>query len=101
MLLAVHGRLASLKIEAGVRVAGALRATFAVHVHHAVRSMLLAVRRRLFIFEVIARYLCAGVKATSFLFANAHHALLSVFLAVRRRLSSFELIVRRLHTGIV
>ena len=60
MFLAVRRHLAFLHIVPRWLGARKIRATPAVHVHHAVLSMLLAVRRLLAVLHVEARFCHAG-----------------------------------------
>ena len=99
MFLAVGWCLA-FKMKARLLGAGRIRATPAVHVHHAVQSMLLAVRRSLAALDVKVRMFRAqGMRATP---ANdIDHVILSMLLAEHGRLTALNIESWCCRTGVM
>ena len=99
MLLAVRCRLAILDIEARLFCAGVMRAAPAFNAHHAIHSMLLAVRCRPTL-DIAGRLFDARVMRAALAF-NAHHAIHSMLLAVRCRLATLDIEGRSFCAGVV
>ena len=77
-----------------------MSATSAKDVHHAIHSMLLAVRCRLAVLDIEGRLFCAGVVQAALAF-NAHHAIHSMLLAVCCCLATLDIEGRMFCAGVV
>lgn len=85
MLFAAHRGLAALEVEGRPLRTGVMQAHVA-NIHHAVLSVLPAVRRHLLADHIEVRVLRAGVIQTAPA-ANIYHAVLRMLFAVRRQLA--------------
>ena len=89
MLLAVC-RLLALNIEARKLSARVMGATLAHNVHHAIQSMLAAVRQGLAAFDVVGRSRHTGVMGAAPV-ADVYHSVLGMFPAVFPPLAALDI----------
>lgn len=98
MLLAVHGSLGTLHIEARLPSAGAEQATLVADVHHSVFSMLFAVYRFLASLHINVGMYRAGVVRTT-IASDTNHTVFSMPLAEQWRLHTLHIKARLPRAG--